>query len=55
MKRKQVSIVNNKLEIIEILEDLKELAESDSIDSVEKDIIMVERINETLEKIEVIK
>jgi hypothetical protein len=44
-QRKQVSIINNNLEVIEILEDLKELSKCDSMDCVEKDEIMVGRIN----------
>ena len=43
--RKQVSIINNNLEIIELFEDLKELAQCDSMDCVEKDEIIVKRIN----------
>tara|TARA_Y100000593_G_scaffold74900_1_gene138025 strand:- start:22 stop:189 length:168 start_codon:yes stop_codon:yes gene_type:complete len=49
--RKQVSIINNNLEIIEILQDLKELAQCDSMDCVEKDEIMVSRINETINEL----
>ena len=44
--RKQISIINNKLEIIEVFKDLKELAQCDNMDCVEKDEIMVSRINE---------
>ena len=59
--RKQVSILNNKLEIIElsnaqqylitIFEDLKELAQCDNMDCVEKDQIMVSRINEIINEL----
>tara|TARA_Y100001938_G_C8056058_1_gene414434 strand:- start:37 stop:231 length:195 start_codon:yes stop_codon:yes gene_type:complete len=49
--RKQISIINNNLEIIEIFEDLKELAECDSMDCVEKDNIMVSRINEIINEL----
>lgn len=59
--RKQVSIINNKLEIIElsntkqylltIFEDLKELAQCDNMDCVEKDQIMVSRINEIINEL----
>ena len=59
--RKQVSIINNKLEIIElsntkqylltIFEDLKELAQCDNMDCVEKDEIMVSRINEIINEL----
>ena len=59
--RKQLSIINNKLEIIElsntkqylltIFEDLKELAQCDNMDCVEKDQIMVSRINEIINEL----
>ena len=49
--RKQISIINNNLEIIEIFEDLKELAQCDSMDCVEKDEIMVSRINEIINEL----
>ena len=59
--RKQVSIINNNLEIIElptpkqylltIFEDLKELAQCDNMDCVEKDEIMVSRINEIINEL----
>jgi len=49
--RKQISIINNNLEIIEIFEDLKELAQCDNMDCVEKDGIMVSRINEIINEL----
>ena len=49
--RKQVSIINNNLQVIEILEDLKELAQCDFMDCVEKDEIMVSRINEIINEL----
>ena len=49
--RKQVSIINNNLQVIEIFEDLKELAQCDFMDCVEKDKIMVSRINKTINEL----
>ena len=49
--RKQASIINNNLEIIEIFEDLLELAQCDSMDCVEKDEVMVSRINEAINEL----
>ena len=50
-KRKQISIINNNLEIIEVFEDLKELAQCDNMDCVEKDEIMVSKIDEIINEL----
>lgn len=50
-KRKQISITNNNLEIIEVFEDLRELAQCDNMDCVEKDEIMVSKIDEIINEL----